>query len=1305
MKVKSGDGRKFEAIPGQRLMRKFLASSIAIAVRRLRRSDRSTQDWGAGRPNAERVRAAYRCVLDRAAEPEGLAHWVGLLDCGGSFDELLRSFVRSSEFERRLVSQGSSGPAAVRQPGVFEVRAAYRCLLGREADPEGQAHWLAFLRSRGSLQEMLIGLMRSPEFARRLDEPPSDEAKIATFSVDEVLVPVDQMLTNESTLVAPGSAVVAAVGGPPPGKAQVSSAPGVEVVVPVEPLTSEVQISTAADGTFVEPMNGSPTPGAQLAAARAAENVKSAVAPLGVVARWHNKYAVIGNCQTAAMMRCLQALTGFKMPTLHWSHPDLLVSTDAARAGIVDLFGQNEKVFIQPAYWDVLSKLHPEFEDRVILYPAVAFAAYHPDVVYVRHKVTGEHVMGPCRDYQSSIAFLGWKTGLSVDQTLALFNSDSFRKLGFFESWEPSRAALLEEGEAAGIELGELLESWRRRGSFMRSMNHPSLFVSLDIARVLLEKHGIPIVRFDLEPYIYDWQSVGAIWPVYPEIGERLGAAGHYLFKLESPELQADQPLRTLSLKEYLDESFAAFSRYKEPELVCDRMQTGRYQKMSSELLGARADRVVSVKAPAGRGQAVVEPSYVPPTVKLKFAVLGNFQAGGMARCLQALLGGPIPREEYVTAERCADWESGRSSLVPLFSAYDKVFMQPWIWKALAERYSQFESKVVLYPSIAFTAYHPDLVDVHFRDSGAAVADGPMGKCHSSLAFLAWTAGLSVAETVGLFRRDVLQQLGHFDFWRSSERALLEEGRAAGLSLEPLLARWKTQGCFMHLPVHPKLFVIADIARTLLERLAIPSLPFDLADFAHDHLADDVAWPVYPGLGEILGCPESYEFKLRLLGAIDFSEVNVLGLEAFVKQSFAVYAEYPPDELACRRLAWPTYVDLSEQLKKSRTLPVQSLTSDSGETPLQIVRAEASNGDAPRPAHPYSGLPDHRFWRKAIQNVKSAQVDPVVSTKFKIGPDTKVATAGSCFALNISRRLIARGYNFLQAEPGPEGTKAAVEGVGGMGLFSARFGYLYTARQLRQLMERAYGRFAPDDCAWTLETGRFVDPFRPRVEIDGFSSVAALERSRADHLAAVRRMFESLDVFVFTLGLTEAWRARRDGAVFSVAPGVAGGQMDFERYEFVNFTVAEVDADLQAFIEELQHVNPRARLILTVSPVPIIATYADRHVLVSSTYTKSVLRVAAEQIARRNACCDYFPGYELVNGSFHRGSYIAEDLRTVTPQGVDHVMRLFFLHYAGDGVTAELNTETPALDAEMLAEARKNIRVVCDEELLEAAVR
>jgi len=69
------------------------------------------QRQDAGKRNQERVRAAYRCVLGREAEPEGLSHWTAFLNGGGSFDKLLQGFVRSAEFQHRLQQQAESPDA------------------------------------------------------------------------------------------------------------------------------------------------------------------------------------------------------------------------------------------------------------------------------------------------------------------------------------------------------------------------------------------------------------------------------------------------------------------------------------------------------------------------------------------------------------------------------------------------------------------------------------------------------------------------------------------------------------------------------------------------------------------------------------------------------------------------------------------------------------------------------------------------------------------------------------------------------------------------------------------------------------------------------------------------------------------------------------------------------------------------------------------------------------------------------------------------------------------------------------------
>jgi hypothetical protein len=183
-------------------------------------------------------------------------------------------------------------------------------------------------------------------------------------------------------------------------------------------------------------------------------------------------------------------------------------------------------------------------------------------------------------------------------------------------------------------------------------------------------------------------------------------------------------------------------------------------------------------------------------------------------------------------------------------------------------------------------------------------------------------------------------------------------------------------------------------------------------------------------------------------------------------------------------------------------------------------------------------------------------------------------------------------------------------------------------------------------------------------------------------------------MLIFTLGLTECWRATNDGAVFPLPPGAVASETRDSGCEFVNFTVAEVVCDLRRFLDKLAEVNKHARVILTVSPVPIIATYERRHALVASTYTKSVLRVAADEVTRsHNRQCFYFPSYELIVGNFHRGRYVDKDLRGVTQDGLDHLMRLFLRHYYDRAPETGHN-------AAALREADRMSKIVCEEERL-----
>jgi hypothetical protein len=269
-------------------------------------------------------------------------------------------------------------------------------------------------------------------------------------------------------------------------------------------------------------------------------------------------------------------------------------------------------------------------------------------------------------------------------------------------------------------------------------------------------------------------------------------------------------------------------------------------------------------------------------------------------------------------------------------------------------------------------------------------------------------------------------------------------------------------------------------------------------------------------------------------------------------------------------------------------------------------------------------------------------------------------------------------------------------------MYSCRYGNLYTTAQLLQLIDRAYGRFTPELDYWNRpEDGRFVDPFRPRIEPDGYATVEEMRADRDKHLAATRHMFETMDVFVFTFGHTETWRHKPDGAILQLAPGVAGGEWDDNVYEFYNMTVSEVVRDFLASVDKIRAVNPGVRIVLSVSPVGIIATYENRHVIESNSAVKAILRAAADEVVRSRPNIAYFPSYDLATVSPNVSRFYREDTRRINTYGADRAMKIFFDHF-----TTRSSEQAPAIKAlkfDVAAEAETNSRVVCDEEAIETA--
>lgn len=351
-------------------------------------------------------------------------------------------------------------------------------------------------------------------------------------------------------------------------------------------------------------------------------------------------------------------------------------------------------------------------------------------------------------------------------------------------------------------------------------------------------------------------------------------------------------------------------------------------------------------------------------------------------------------------------------------------------------------------------------------------------------------------------------------------------------------------------------------------------------------------------------------------------------------------------------------------------------------------------------ANPYESLPERNFWRSAVGSLNPFDIHDLHTPKFGISREDVFATAGSCFAQHISRAIVDNGIEWIDAEPPPPGFPDAKKKAFNYGVFSFRTSNIYTTAMLHQWLTWCLD---PDSCptgAWEKD-GRFFDAFRPSIEPNGFASVEELVQSRRRTLRAIHTAVSRASVMVFTLGLTEVWRSRSQNLWFAACPGTLAGDFDPQDHEFVNLDYPTTRDFLERSIAMMRSINPTLKVLLTVSPVPLTASAdRERHVLVSTTYSKSVLRAVSGDLVAAHDFIDYFPSYEIITAPAYRGIFFEQNMRSVNHYGVDHVMKHFLSSYglAGPGRPAARPKPPKAAPKPKQSE---DDDVVCEEAVLE----
>lgn len=245
---------------------------------------------------------------------------------------------------------------------------------------------------------------------------------------------------------------------------------------------------------------------------------------------------------------------------------------------------------------------------------------------------------------------------------------------------------------------------------------------------------------------------------------------------------------------------------------------------------------------------------------------------------------------------------------------------------------------------------------------------------------------------------------------------------------------------------------------------------------------------------------------------------------------------------------------------------------------------------------------------------------------------TMVTAFGSCFAAEISEYLHKRKYRVNRLRITKDQRF----------MYMARYGAgLNNAFSMEQQFRFAFTDWAPPEGLWVDRKGNTVDALKWK-----------------DDLC---KLFHNTEVFILTLGLAEVWKDAKSGeAMWGTVL-----QKDYEegRHLFEVTTVEDNYKKLREIVRLIQDNRPEAKIIFTVSPVPLLATFRPVSCITANEVSKSIVRVAVDRIMRdKIPNVYYFPGYEMVR-VLSQDPY-QQDARHVNDSFIAPLMEDFLRFYA-----------------------------------------
>lgn len=282
---------------------------------------------------------------------------------------------------------------------------------------------------------------------------------------------------------------------------------------------------------------------------------------------------------------------------------------------------------------------------------------------------------------------------------------------------------------------------------------------------------------------------------------------------------------------------------------------------------------------------------------------------------------------------------------------------------------------------------------------------------------------------------------------------------------------------------------------------------------------------------------------------------------------------------------------------------------------MPLVRLSDTEAISNRKTNPVAG-----WGERGSSNRVEPVAKPDFAVPFKIAAGERIFTVGSCFARNVESELLRRGFALPMRE-----------------IFRRRdFAHLdleiinnYGTPSIFNEIAWAFGEqaFEPEKHLLEVKEGRFADiHLSPTVRPESWDVVFG----RRQAIAEAYRLAATCSIVIMTLGLCEIWFDTLTGCYINVAPRPSLLTRHPGRFELHVLSFDEAYRYLENSILILNKHAPYLKIILTVSPVPLMLTHRNLDVIVANTYSKSVLRASAEAIVSNYPFVTYYPSYESV---------------------------------------------------------------------------